>query len=424
MNENADHDHDLKGSQDTNSIPERPRIRPVEALPAGEGLVCLRDPHGFSDKLLVLPPRVLFLVSLFDGTRSLQDLQIAYTRRFGDMLLMDKLREIVGQLDSALLLDSPRYRQTRERIVEEFRSSPLREATHAGTAYRNDPAELAAQLEELFAGCEPLSPPLPEGRPAGLIAPHIDLARGGACYAKSYSALSAWKQEAAKRPVTFVVLGIAHAPMKRRFAVTAKNFETPFSPVPADREMIEQIRERCSTDFFEDEFAHRAEHSVEFQVVFLRHLFPDQNIRIVPVLCTIRKEDMETSPSEDPEFREFTSVLGDLIGGRDDVCLIAGVDLSHLGKRFGQDIKLSDAFLEQTRRQDMDMIDLILKADPEEFMRHIQREGQRQNVCGTPALYTLLTLLRSSNSRLIMYDQAADRENDSVVTFMGAALYR
>ena len=43
-----------------------PKLRPVEALPTQENMICLRDPQGFSDKLLLIPPALFYVVSMFD----------------------------------------------------------------------------------------------------------------------------------------------------------------------------------------------------------------------------------------------------------------------------------------------------------------------------------------------------------------------
>jgi hypothetical protein len=170
-----------------------PKLRPVEALPAQENMICLRDPQGFSDKLLLIPPALFYVVSLFDGRHSVLDIQTAYTRRFGDLLFSEKIREIIDQLDEALFLESERFHQARRQAVEDFRKAAVRESTHAGMSYEEKPAELERQLEALFA--EPDGPGVPDtahptGRLRGLIAPHIDLRRGGRCFAWSYAELA------------------------------------------------------------------------------------------------------------------------------------------------------------------------------------------------------------------------------------------
>ena len=106
-----------------------PKLRPVEAIPAQDNMVCLRDPQGFSDKILMLHPEALFVVSLFDGRHSILDIQAAYTRRFGDLLFSDRIRELAEQLDRALFLDSERFQRERERVVDAYRSASVRPAS-------------------------------------------------------------------------------------------------------------------------------------------------------------------------------------------------------------------------------------------------------------------------------------------------------
>jgi hypothetical protein len=81
------------------------------------------------------------------------------------------------------------------------------------------------------------------------------------------------------------------------------------------------------------------------------------------------------------------------------------------------------------------MIDGLLARDAAGFFHSIQQEQDRRNVCGVPALYTLLRLLEAgappaaglqapvSPGRLLGYGQAPDPASDSVVTFMSAAFY-
>jgi AmmeMemoRadiSam system protein B len=410
---------------------EHPKLRPLEAIRAQDNMICLRDPAGISDKLVFLPLNLYFIVSLFDGERSILDIQAAYTRQFGDILFSDKIRQIIEQLDGCLFLESDRFREARRKAVEEFRNAPFRPATHAGTAYPKEPGELRAQLKALFDG-------LGDGgrgefaagkgngkRLAGLIAPHIDVRRGGACFASSYAELAR-----GGRAETYVVFGISHVPTARRFVLTDKDFETPLGTIPADRGFIERLAGRLSGrggfDFFEDELVHLYEHSIEFQALFLRYLFtPETGIRIVPILCSSRDEPLRGgSPRDDPEFSEFLAALKtELAAMGDRACCIAGVDLSHLGRRFGQDFTMTPDFLKTAEAEDMAMIERILERDAEGFFRLILEEKDRRNVCGVPAIYALLRILDAGKSRLIRYDQAVDPSTQSVVTFMGAAFY-
>lgn len=409
---------------------EYPKLRPVEAIPARDNVVCLRDPQGFSDRLVLLPPEILFVVSLFDGSRSILDIQAEFARRYGDILPGEKVRQIVEQLDAALFLDSQRFREAREKAVAAFRASPVRVASHAGTSYEADPAALRQRLDGLFGG--PDGPGAPAavsagqasgGRLRGLIAPHIDLRRGGRGFAWAYAEL-----QRESRARTFIVLGISHGQTRRRFALTAKDFQTPLGDVPADQEFLRRLRERCRHDFFEDEFAHRSEHSVEFQALFLRYLYPSRpDLAIVPVLCALPPEAYGAdSLGQDAEVADFLAALEETLAGYGgEACCVAAVDLAHVGRRFGQELELNPQILSRLERDDRAMIERILARDPEGFFRGIREEHDRRNVCGVPAIYCLLRLLegRAESSRLLGYEQAVEQETQSVVSFMAAAFY-
>jgi AmmeMemoRadiSam system protein B len=405
-------------------VMDYPKIRPVEALPVQENMICLRDPQGFSDKLLLVPPALFYVISLFDGRHSVLDIQAAYTSRFGELLLSEKVREIIAQLDEALFLESERFRQARLQAVEQFRSAEVREATHAGVSYEAKAAELEQQLEALFA--EPEGPGVPDtahpsGRLRALIAPHIDLRRGGRCFAWSYAELA---REARAR--TFVILGIAHVPTKHPFVLTDKDFQTPFGRLPTDRAFLETLGAHCRTDFYEDEFCHRSEHSIEFQTLFLQYLYRnEERLSIVPILCSLPPElYLGAAISEHSEVEEFVEALGETLERADsEVCCIAAVDLSHIGRRFGQNVAMSPELLKQVEEEDRSMIDTILKLDEEAFFRGIQQEQDRRNVCGVPAIYALLRVVQAEEGKLLRYDQAVDQATQSVVSFMAGAFY-
>ncbi len=406
-----------------------PKLRPVEAFAAQDNLICLRDPQGFSDKLLFVPQDIFFICTLFDGKHSIIDIQAEYTRRFGNLLFSDKVREIIDKLDGALFMESSRFSEAKEKAIIDFKNSPIRPASHSGTAYEREAGSLVKQIEGLFS--LPGGPGLPDlqkspsSRLRGLIAPHIDLRRGGSCFAWSYAELA---REC--RAKTFVILGISHTETQRRFVLTAKDFETPLGSLPVDSGFIDNIAEKSGFDFFTDEFVHRNEHSIEFQVLFLQYLFRNRNdIKIVPILCSSFHQIIHSSslPESNTEVRDFIHALKAAIEDyEEDVCCIAGVDLSHVGRCFGQNISISPAFIKQMEVEDRKMLKLVLDRDDEGFFQLIQEEKDRRNICGVPAIYTLLNLLKplnSGSSKLLKYDQAVDYNIQSIVSFAGAAFY-
>ncbi len=424
---------------------EKPKLRLLEAIPIQKDLICIRDPMQFSDKMLFLAPNVFFLCTLFDGKNSLEEIEAQYSSTFKVSLSRDELQSVIDKLESVFFLDSDNFRREEARIIEAFKKSSLRAPSHAGTAYHAEPEQLIEQLESFFTGDsgpglpDPVGPdPEKQKTIPALIAPHIDLNRGGTCFARSYFDLARYCRQ--DGPITFIIFGISHMSSSRRFVLTKKDFATPLGSLPANVEFIERLAAGTSIDFFEDELIHRSEHSIEFQALFLKYLFRDRDdISIVPILCSSVNDlfDREISPARDPEIAQFQDALVGTIQsllatGRESVHLIAGVDLAHLGKRFGQEVEVTDQFLQWAQEEDQKMLDMVLAGNGEAFYNHIRKEKDKRNVCGVPALYTMLTVLERLNSamgpkerpgRLIKYDMAVDNAADSVVTFAGISFH-
>src|SRR5207247_1393217 len=78
-----------------------PRLRPIEAIPfqqEGKTLIYLKDPLNLATPLGVSPVGY-FIMSHFDGRRSLVDIQEIYAKQFGTLLLSDELRQFIAMLD-------------------------------------------------------------------------------------------------------------------------------------------------------------------------------------------------------------------------------------------------------------------------------------------------------------------------------------
>src|SRR2546430_8916612 len=194
-------------------------------------------------------------------------------RSRGELVSRDWIGEIADTLDEQGFLDSARFAERRAAIDSAFLQAPTRPATHGGSAYPVDPAEIRALFDGFFAppeGPGPFDGHAP-GRPrvVGVIAPHIDFHRGRSAYAWAYRDL-AERSDAD----LFVVFGTCHAGMAHPFALTLKDYESPLGQIPVDREFAEALGKRARQDCFGSELAHRHEPPIEFQAGFPRYLFP------------------------------------------------------------------------------------------------------------------------------------------------------
>lgn len=401
---------------------DRPKLRNLEIFPVmlqGRRMLCLRDPLNFAAEPVFIPYNLLDIVQFFDGNHSILDIQVAYTRKHGGLLFSDNIRKLIAELDDKLMMDSERFQQYREKVEADFRDSPLRAATHAGGAYESEPEKLKAQLDEYFE--PPKGPGLPDKEKQSnsllaAMAPHIDLRRGGACFAYTY------KQIAEESDADlFIILGVNHFWNDSFFIVTRKDFETPLGRLETDVEFVDSLAQHSNFDLFSGEFAHKQEHSIEFQVVFLQHLFGNgRGVKIVPILCSSFHKMIEEgiSPSDVPEVSDFIQALRETIAqsGR-RVCLIAGVDLSHVGRRFGDQNMLSPGFLKIIETEDLEVLKNVEAVDAEGFYRSIQKKNDRFKICGLPSIYTMLNLLEGANGKLLKYEQSVENDTQSVVSY-------
>jgi AmmeMemoRadiSam system protein B len=399
---------------------ERPRLRHVEAFPVqvkGERSIALRDPAGWTDSVLVVSQETTFVLTCFDGSRTLREVQEACFRRFGEIVPVDQIQAVAEALDTAFFLDSETFRAHRSAVENEFLAGPVRPASHAGGAYDADPAALRSALAALIDGAS--APPAEKGAIVGLVAPHIDLRRGGAGYGAAYRAL-----RERCRAGTYVILGTAHAAPEEMFIATRKAFATPLGSIETDADFIEALARRHGSRLFHDEITHRNEHSIEFQAVFLRHLFADRPIRIVPILCSSFHESVEAGrvPREDPRVADFLGALGETLAGRDDVCLVAAADLAHLGPRFGDGAPVSRAEAGACEEADRRTLEAAARRDPAAFFGILAAERDRRRVCGISPIYTLLESLDpGAEGSLLHYGQAIDPGATTFVSFASMA---
>jgi hypothetical protein len=381
----------------------------------GRELVALRDPEGFAEETAVLEPGALGLLALFDGTLSLQEIQELLLRHGQGLVPMELLAGLADSLDRCLLLENGRFEEARAARERDFLAAPVRAAAHAGSAYPEETREARAFLDRML-GLAPAAEPAPVSL---LIAPHIDLGLGAEVYGHAHAAL-----RASGRPDAVVVLGVAHAPLAQRFVACRKDFETPCGPVPVDAGLLDSLESRLGRDLSLGQSAHRGEHSIEFQALWLAHLWPERPPPIVPILVGSFHDFVErrSSPSSDPEVRAFADALRETVAapGRRTVVL-ASVDLAHQGPRYGHAEGLGEAEERAMEAEDARLLERMAAGDAEGFFGEVSRGGNPRHVCGVAPIYLAL-LVAGRPGRLLRYGQGRiDPETGSVVSFAAMA---
>ena len=401
---------------------ETPQLRPVEAFPVrveDQDVICLRDPSGVTDAVLTVPRGLAPILALFDGARSLVDVQAEIMRQSGELVLRSQLESMVEVLDRHFFLEGPRVDAERARQRAAFLGAPTRPAFLAGRSYPADPEALASLLTQDVAPPEGPGPIGPRrGVVArGLVAPHIDFSRAGPAYAWAYHAMAE-----ARAADCFVVLGTAHAGLDgHAFAATGKAFETPFGPLEVDLDVLDAIGRRAREDLFDAELAHRSEHSIEFQAVWLQYLrqrVGRGDCRIVPLLTSFAHECLMRgqSPACQPEIERVLDALRDTMSAVPRrYCIVAGADLAHVGSRFGDAWRVGPTELARVQAEDRALLDQVGRGDAEGFFAEAMRQKDQNRICGLSPIYGLLRLQPGGEGRLLHYGQWPDP--DGTVTF-------
>ena len=405
----------------------QPRLRPVEAFPVKmneQEYVCVRDPETLAEEPIFLNRTLLFLVSRMDGEHTLRDIQADYFRATGEILPIETLEDLVTQLDEQHYLDGPTFRSYYQGILDEYRKSPIRPAHHAGSAYEANQEALVSQIQGHFAPPEgPGNNSIPDiSKPLrGLISPHIDFTRGGPTYAHAYRALAN-----SPKADTYIIFGTCHTPMPRRFSVTDKDYDTPLGTVKTDKEFIRRLLSRIGSQYL-DEFSHRGEHSIEFQTVYLRYVLRNRpDFAIIPILTNSFHDiycDGGTA-EEHPEIRKVVGALRETMAevpGR--ICVIAGADLAHVGRRFGDNSGPTEQSLQRVEREDRIFLNLVEQGDAEGVFHSIAEDNDRRRICGYPSIYMTLRCIDNPQGKLLQYRQWSDMNAGAAVTYAALALY-
>jgi AmmeMemoRadiSam system protein B len=383
---------------------------PLEDKP---GLV-IRDPLHFSDATLIVPPALIECLEFFDGEHSALDLRAHLVRITGDLQAGDIENNLLNALSDAGFLEDENFARRRAETERAFAEAPLREPAHAGTGYPGEPVELHSTLADyLKDGGTNQAPP---GRLLAVAAPHVSPFGGVEAYRAAYSALTPGDADR-----TFVILGTSHYGHPERLGLTRKPFVTPYGEAITDTRLVDELERSLGPAALED-YCHAIEHSIEFQVVFLQHLFGPR-IRILPVLCGsyLRSIYEGGLPEDDENVRRILGTLGEIAAREDGKLLwVLGVDMAHMGQRYGDRMTAiagRDEMAEVEQR-DRVRIQRMESGDARGFWDLVQQNQDDLKWCGSAPIYTFLKAVPQARGELLGYHQW-NIDEASVVSFAG-----
>jgi AmmeMemoRadiSam system protein B len=400
---------------------DRPQLRPYLTAAAEDGAgqsFIIYDQLRLSDAFIRVGPLELEWVQLFNGKRTLREIQAEAIRATGGLLLpLEPFARLAEVLEQALFLEGERFR---DRLHH-----PIRPPSCLG-AYEPEPDDLRRQLRGLFTspgGSGLPGEPRPDGSLRAALVPHIDYARGGLSY--TYAFKEVFERTDAS---LFVIIGTSHY-SRHRFTLTRKSFQTPLGIVPTDQQYIDRLVAHYGEGLFDDEWlAHLPEHSIELEVVLLQYLYEGRRpFRIVPLVVGSFHDCVFSGqpPTQRADIRRMVEALRAAESETSEpICYLISGDLAHIGPKFGDRHPLTDEQLAHSRTQDQALLAQVNRADPEGYFEVIEEERDERRICGLPPTWLVLEATRPQTGRVLHYDQHVHPRGLESVSFASAAFYR
>jgi AmmeMemoRadiSam system protein B len=256
----------------------------------------------------------------------------------------------------------------------------------SGAFYPSNKEKLSSQLSSLYsqAGAQE--------KYRIVVSPHAGYIYSGLGAASAIGALKPAK--------AFIVLGPNHTGMGQEFSIMSRGvWKTPLGEIGIDAETAADLKKAAMLE--EDGWAHASEHSIEVQLPFLQHRFPQA--KFVPI-CIMAMGYSEA-------FLKDCDKLGELIGmlmRERDIGLIASSDFSHYVPA------------QSAKKYDMQAIGRITSLDSEGFFETLKRN--RATVCGYGPIAVAMSAALSlglKSGELIRYMNSGDVTKDysSVVAY-------
>lgn len=297
-----------------------------------------------------------------------------------------------------------------------------RRATHAGSWYEASEERLRKSLTSWLEQATVENGRAQQGKTVqAVIAPHAGYSYSGSTAAFAYSAIDP------SRICRVIVLGPSHhVYLKDRCAVsTADVLETPLGDLPVDKEVAQgllELSDRSARFVPMSDDMDEGEHSIEMHLPYIRHVFSNENVKVLPIVVGSLSEEKE---------RHFGRILSPWLGDGETFFIISS-DFCHWGSRFRYTRVDTDAtyIWQSIERLDKEGMTIIESGDHAAFWRYQHRT--ENTVCGRHPIGVLMSALAYCaahsnevfNIRFVRYRQSSRcvKMSDSSVSYASAVV--
>jgi AmmeMemoRadiSam system protein B len=367
----------------------------------------IRDTLQYSDATLIIPPVLVEALGCYDGEQGELDLRQVLVNLTGDLQVSELEEHLSSTLRQAGFFEDDVYEAMKEQAERAFAESPERIAVHC------DGIDSAQMTEFMGEGNDN------KIQLSAIAAPHASPGGAWQSYRSAYRTLSP-----ADRDRTFVVLGTSHYGEPDRFGLTRKPFVTPFGTSTTAVGLVDELERLAPQAVKMEDYCHAIEHSIEFQVMFLQHLFGG-DVKVLPVLCgsfarSIYRGGM---PEDNEDVKRFFGVMGDIAAREGNkLCWVLGVDMAHMGQRYSDRFEAiaGRGLMQQVEQRDRDRMESVVRGDVSGFWSQVQENHDDLKWCGSSPIYTFMKVKPQARGEVLKYEQW-NIDEASVVSFASIA---
>ncbi len=374
----------------SNSSFDRLRIRYFEVEEFENGFV-VRDPFGLFEDLY-FTPQALYLISLFDGNRTLDEVKQEFFKATSVILSDSEIIRFIKQMDDYYLFYNERFVNR----VEEERAKVL------NLEYKE--IKIVDNISGTKHFIKQHLMPEKESNLIALIVPHIDINIAMETYLKTYSKISNSKRD------IFLIFGVAHSIHLTPFSIFPKNYFTD-RIVKVESYIIQEIRRLFGYDIHFDVLSYKNEHSIEYPILFLDSIFNDFYIIPSIVAYSQNKDDLKVIA------RRIFEVIKNY---KDRIFLISSIDLSHVGKKFG------DKVYYEPNEIDLKYIDMLINLENDEAFEFLNKYENQTRIDGQFTNYVFLEILKMlgvKSGNLFEYKNYYEALTESGVSYCSIGFY-
>ena len=257
----------------------------------------------------------------------------------------------------------------------------------SGTFYPDDEKELRSLIDDCFMhpiGPGKMPPTDSDQKIYGVICPHAGFVYSGPVACHSFYSISSSASKLA------IITGPNHYGIGQSIAsMIDVSWKTPLGLMEVDSESALELRD--GLDILElDSFSHSKEHSIEVQVPMLQETFSHE-MKILPV--SLINQEQKTATKVGSAIAK--------IAQKKDALLIGSSDFTHYEEN------------EFAHRQDLALIDPILKLDVDEFYKILYE--RHVTACGFGAIASTMIAckeLGATEGKLLKYATSGDVSGD------------